>query len=97
MSTKRVQQFPVYSKLYSETELGNEQPSSTKDKTRVRYKRRSVGHGGSVVSSVPCIRRFESHTSHHVGTLGMSFTHSCLWSFGLLTPAQNQCCSRERL
>ena len=34
-------------------------------------------HGGSVVSSVPCIRRLEPHSSRHVGTLGKSFAHSC--------------------
>ena len=36
--------------------------------------------------------RFESHSGRHVGTLGKSFTHSCL-----LTPTQHQCCSWERL
>src|SRR6218665_845983 len=25
----------------------------------------------------------DSHSSHHVGTLGKSFTHSCLWRFGV--------------
>src|SRR6218665_413469 len=41
----------------------------------------------SVVSSVPCVRRgrrFESHSSRRSGTLGKSFTHSCLWCFGML-------------
>src|SRR6218665_1050226 len=28
-------------------------------------------------------RRFESHSSRHVGTLGKSFTRSCLWRFGV--------------
>ena len=28
-------------------------------------------------------RWFESHSSCHVGTLGKSFTHSCLWRFGV--------------
>ena len=31
--------------------------------------------GGLVVSS-----KFEPHSSRHVGTLGMSFTHSCLYN-----------------
>src|SRR6218665_1616411 len=30
--------------------------------------------------------RFESHSSRHEGTLGKSFTHSCLKRFGVLTP-----------
>ena len=42
-------------------------------------------------------RRFESHSSCHVGTLSNSLTCSCLWCFGVLTPTQYQCCSRERL
>jgi len=37
-------------------------------------------------------RSFESHSSLHVGTLGKSFTHSCL-----IIPTQYQCFSRERL
>jgi len=28
-------------------------------------------------------RRFESRSSHHIGTLGKSFTRSCLWRFGV--------------
>ena len=28
-------------------------------------------------------RRFESRPSGHVGTLGKSFTRSCLWRFGM--------------
>ena len=27
---------------------------------------------------------FESYSSRHVGTLGKSFTHSCLWRFDVL-------------
>ena len=42
-------------------------------------------------------RRFESHCSRHIGTLGKSFTRSCLLRFGLLTLTRYQCCSRERL
>jgi len=42
-------------------------------------------------------RRFESHSSCLVETLGKSFTHSCLWHFSVLTPTQYQCCSREHL
>ena len=42
-------------------------------------------------------RRFESHSSCHVGTLGKSFTHNWLLHFGELTPTLNQCCSRKRL
>ena len=26
---------------------------------------------------------FNSHSSHHIGTLGKSFAHSCLWRFGV--------------
>ena len=26
---------------------------------------------------------FDSRSSRHVGTLGKSFTHSCLWCFGV--------------
>ena len=26
---------------------------------------------------------FDSRSSHHVGTLGKSFTHRCLWRFGV--------------
>jgi len=32
--------------------------------------------------------KFESHSSRHVGTLGKSFTRSCLQRFGVLIPAQ---------
>ena len=32
--------------------------------------------------------RFESHSGHHIGTLGKSFIHSCLWRFGVLTLTQ---------
>ena len=28
-------------------------------------------------------RGFESRSSRHMGTLGKSFTHSCLWRFGV--------------
>ena len=38
------------------------------------------GHGGSVVKFCafrPEGRRFEFHCSHHIRTLGKSFTHSC--------------------
>ena len=28
-------------------------------------------------------RGFESHSSRHVGTFGKSFTHNCLWRFGV--------------
>src|SRR6218665_245229 len=31
----------------------------------------------------PKDRGFESLFSRHVGTLGKSFTHSCLWRFGM--------------
>ncbi len=31
----------------------------------------------------PKSRGFESRSSRHVGTLGKSFTHSCLWRFGV--------------
>ena len=42
-----------------------------------------VRRGGTAVGFVPCDwtpegRRFESHSSRHVGTLGKSFTCSCL-------------------
>jgi len=36
-----------------------------------------VGRDSSLVVSSPFVR------SHHVGTLGKSFTSSCLWSFGV--------------
>src|SRR6218665_2767097 len=37
--------------------------------------------------------RFESRSSRHVGTLGKSFTHSCLWRFGAkLEPTPYLCC-----
>src|SRR6218665_3103351 len=42
-------------------------------------------------------RRFESYSMRHVGTLGISFTHSCLWGFSMFTPTQHQCSCRERL
>ena len=47
-----------------------------------------VGHGGSVVGSVPCVRKVSGSnpTSYLVGTLGKSFTHSCLLRFIGLTP-----------
>ena len=35
-------------------------------------------------------RTFESHSSRQVETLSKSFTHSCLWRFGVLTPTQCQ-------
>ena len=34
--------------------------------------------------------------ARHAMTLGKSFTRSCLLRFGVLTPTQHQCCSRER-
>src|SRR6218665_2000888 len=40
---------------------------------------------------------FESHSIRQVGTLGKSFTLSCLWRFGVFTPTVYQCCSRQRL
>ena len=33
--------------------------------------------------------RFEFYSSRHVGTLGKSFTRSCLQRFGVLTPSIN--------
>src|SRR6218665_540771 len=39
---------------------------------------------------------FESYSNHHLGTMGKSFTRSCLLLFGALTLIQYQCCSRER-
>ena len=33
---------------------------------------------GKFVALRPEDRRFESHSSRHIGTLGKSFTHSCL-------------------
>jgi len=50
---------------------------------------RRVGWGGSVVSLAPCDPR--------VQTLGKSFTRNCSWRFGVKTPTQYQCCSRECL
>ena len=46
-----------------------------------------VGRGGALVESKPLDRRvvhgFEFRSSLHVGTLGKSFTWSCLWRFGV--------------
>src|SRR6218665_2146431 len=42
-------------------------------------------------------RKFESHSSRHVWTLGKPLTHSYLLRFGVLTPTQHQYCSRKRL
>jgi len=42
-------------------------------------------------------RRLESHSSHHVGTLGKSFAYNCLLCFGVLTPTQYQLCCQEHL
>src|SRR6218665_3398945 len=69
------------------------------NQTSIQYPA-DMGHGGSVVRfGAFCLegRRFESRSSRHVGTLGKSFTHSCMWRFGVLTPTQYQCCSRECL
>src|SRR6218665_2293001 len=52
---------------------------------------------GKVGALRPGGRRFESHSSYRLRTLGKSFTHSFLWCFGVLTPTQYQSCSRERL
>src|SRR6218665_826285 len=41
----------------------------------------SVGRGSSLVDLSSC--GFEYRSSRHVGTLGKSFTHSCLWHFGV--------------
>ena len=38
---------------------------------------------GWVDSFQPESRGFDSHSSHHVGTLGKSLAHSCLWRFGV--------------
>src|SRR6218665_2525348 len=38
---------------------------------------------GRYVAFRPKGRWFESHSSRHVGTLGKSFTRSCLWRFGV--------------
>src|SRR6218665_2538365 len=38
---------------------------------------------GRFVAFHPKGRGFESRSSRHVGTLGKSFTHSCLWRFGV--------------
>jgi len=43
-----------------------------------------MGCGGSLVYSTPIVRRVvgvDSHSSRHVGTLGKSFAHGCLWRF----------------
>ena len=48
---------------------------------------------GRVEAFRPEGRGFESRSSRHVGTLGMSLTCSCLWRFGVkLRPAQYLCC-----
>src|SRR6218665_468852 len=38
---------------------------------------------GRVNACRPEGRGLESRSRHHVGTLGKSFTHSCLWCFGV--------------
>src|SRR6218665_1028473 len=46
----------------------------------------AVGHGGALSLVYPFRPKghgFDSRSSHHVGTLGKSFTHSCLWRFGV--------------
>ncbi len=50
----------------------------------VTYERGGVG--GALVESTPFVRKgheFNSRSSRHVRTLGKSFTHSCLWRFGV--------------
>ena len=44
-----------------------------------------VGHGlvGWVDAFRPKGRGFESRSSRHIGTLGKSFTRSCLWRLGV--------------
>jgi len=42
-----------------------------------------VGLIGRFVAFRPKSRGFESRSSHHIGTLGKSFTRSCLWDFGI--------------
>jgi len=42
-----------------------------------------MGRGGSLVESIAVDQRFDSRSIRHVGTLGKSFTHSCLWRFGV--------------
>src|SRR6218665_2825590 len=37
---------------------------------------------GRVDAFNPKVQEFDSRFSRHVGTLGKSFTHSCLWCFG---------------
>ena len=51
-------------------------------------------HIGWVYDFQPGGRGFDSCSSHHVGTLGKSFTFSCLCAS---TPILYSCCSRERL
>src|SRR6218665_1813170 len=50
--------------------------------TIVFYTLAIEGRGGSEVSSVPSPngRRFESHSSRNVGTMGKSFIHYCLYN-----------------
>jgi len=38
---------------------------------------------GRFVAFVPKGRGFESHSRHHIRTLGKSFTCSCLWRFSV--------------
>jgi len=42
-----------------------------------------VGLIGRFDTFRPKDRGFESRSSHHVVTLGKSFTHSCLWLFSM--------------
>ena len=53
-----------------------------------------VGHRGSVGRGL--VSR-GLHLIHHVGTLGKSFTHSCLWRFIVSIPTTYQCYNREHL
>jgi len=59
-----------------------------------------VRRGGSVVGSVPCVRKvavLNPTLAAMYEQFGKSFTHSCLLRFGVLNTAQHQCCNRERL
>src|SRR6218665_602427 len=53
---------------------------------------RNLERGGSLVDSVPFIRRFESRSSRHVGTLTKSFARSGLRCFSMKLRHSIPCC-----
>jgi len=52
-------------------------------RARLSIARRRVWHTGRVDAFRPKGHEFDSGSSCYVGTLGKSFTHSCLWRFSM--------------